>query len=178
MKLKKYQIILIDPPWPIKLISRRVRPYQLDMPYNTMTIKQIKELSVNKLANTNGCHLFLWTTHKYLPYCFDICDLWGFKYNCLLTWDKGKGFTPMGFMWSTEFCVYAQLKNKWIKHNRVGMKTLIREKPREHSAKPRYMHSFIEQACGDLPRVELFSRTVVPGWDRWGDETISNVDFI
>jgi len=34
---KKYQIIYADPPWNIKLISRKVRPTQLDMPYKTMS---------------------------------------------------------------------------------------------------------------------------------------------
>jgi N6-adenosine-specific RNA methylase IME4 len=169
---------LIDPPWPIKLISRKARPYQLDMPYKTMTVEEIKNLPIQKLVDPIGCHLFLWTTHKFLPAAFVICNKWGFKYHCLITWDKEKGFTPYSFQWSTEFCLYAQLSGKWLRPKRIGMKALIREKQKEHSAKPRYMHSFIEEYAGDLPRAELFSRTVVKGWDRWGDETISNIDFI
>jgi len=26
------------------------------------------------------------------------------------------------------------------------------------------------QLCGDLPRIELFSRTKTKGWDVWGNE--------
>jgi hypothetical protein len=43
---KKYQIIYADPPWPIKLISRKVRPKQLDMPYKIMTYDDIRKLPV------------------------------------------------------------------------------------------------------------------------------------
>jgi len=42
--MKKYQIIYADPPWPIKIISRHVRPKQLDMPYERMTYEEICDL--------------------------------------------------------------------------------------------------------------------------------------
>ena len=49
---KKYQIIYADPPWPIKLMSRTVRPQQLVMPYNVLTANDIKYLPVNTIADT------------------------------------------------------------------------------------------------------------------------------
>jgi len=167
---KKYQIILADPPWNIQIISHKVRPKQLDMPYSRMSLEQIKQMPIQDIVSEKGCHLFLWTTHKYLPKAFEVLNSWHFKYHCTLVWDKTYGFTPFSFMWSTEFCLYAQIKKKWIRPNKIGIKTLIREKPIEHSRKPLSMMRLIESFCGDLPRIELFARERVEGWDAWGDE--------
>src|SRR4030042_5918806 len=87
----KYSCLVIDPPWPLPFIDRRERPLQVDIPYPTMTLDKIKELPIANFADTN-CHLYLWTTHKFLPYCFDIVKSWGFEYQCLMTWVKNVGF--------------------------------------------------------------------------------------
>lgn len=39
-----------------------------------------------------------------------------------------------------------------------------------HSEKPHVFRERIEQLCGDRPRIELFARTRVAGWDAWGAE--------
>lgn len=168
---KRYKVIYADPPWPMKFVPRKVRPKQLDMPYRVMTIEDIKGLPVNGIANQDGCHLFLWATHKYLPIAFDVMASWGFKYNCCLTWDKGYGFTPFSFMWSTEFLLYGQLPNRWVRPIGVGRhKTMINHKPMGHSVKPDIVRDMIVNFIGDVPRVELFARKKVDGWDAWGDE--------
>lgn len=72
----KYQVIVIDPPWDIEKIIREERPNQ----NKTMSIDEIKQYPIENLADTD-CHLWLWTTHKYLPKAFDILGYWGFKYT-------------------------------------------------------------------------------------------------
>jgi N6-adenosine-specific RNA methylase IME4 len=174
----KYQIIYADPPWPMKLISRKVRPKQLNMPYSTMDIDAIKNMPIHQIIDKEHCHLFLWTTHKFLPKAFDVMDSWGFSYNCLLTWDKTYGFTPFSFMFSSEFMLYGQLKNKWVRPRGIGkFKTVFTEKPRKHSQKPEITKDIITGFCGDLPRIELFARQNTPGWDAWGNECISTPIF-
>jgi len=175
---KKYKIILADPPWPIQIISRKVRPKQKQMPYSTMTLEDIINLPIQKIIDPDECHLFLWTTQKFLPKAFKVMDAWGFKYNCTITWDKTYGLTPFSFMWSTEFCLYGQLKGKWKRPVGVGkFKTCFTEKPTRHSRKPRKMYEIIEGFCGDLPRIELFARYRRPGWDIWGNEVISDIEL-
>ena len=177
---KKYQIIYADCPWNIKIISRQVRPKQLDMPYKRMSYEEICKLPVKEICDDNQCHLFLWTTHKWLPKAFKVMEDWGFKYNCTLTWNKTYGFTPFSFMWSTEFLLYGQLKDKWKRPIGVGkFKTCFTEKPTEHSRKPSMVRNMIIGFCGDLPRIELFARPPkdllfedesYKGWDVWGNE--------
>ena len=40
----------------------------------------------------------------------------------------------------------------------------------EHSKKPAEIRERIVELCGELPRVELFARDKVKGWDSLGDE--------
>lgn len=41
---------------------------------------------------------------------------------------------------------------------------------RRHSQKPDEAREKIVELMGDLPRLELFARQTVPGWDCWGNE--------
>jgi len=175
----RYKTILADPPWPMSIIPRRVRPNQKNMPYSTMSVAGIASLRVDGVAVSdlaeNEAHLYLWTTHKYLPTAFDIMESWGFKYHCMITWDKTYGMTPLNFMFSTEFCLFGQRPGKFLKLKKLGEKTLIREKPMEHSRKPLSMYELIEKVSYP-PYLELFGRPHSPlfskrdEWDVWGDE--------
>jgi N6-adenosine-specific RNA methylase IME4 len=46
----------------------------------------------------------------------------------------------------------------------------ISEPKKEHSKKPRCVRSNIVKMCGDIPRIELFSRDKIEGWDCWGNQ--------
>ena len=63
--MKKYQIIVVDPPWNVKKLTHKARPKQTKMDYPTMTLAEIKALQIEKIADEN-CWLFLWTTQKFL----------------------------------------------------------------------------------------------------------------
>ena len=65
----------------------------------------------------------------------------------------------------------------WVKKNRKsggnfwGMGAYIVEAPVEqHSRKPAEVRERIVRLLGDVPRIELFARERVPGWDAWGNE--------
>jgi hypothetical protein len=59
-----HRTIVIDPPWPMEKVLREVRPNQIDFDYATM-IDEIKALK-EKLPAAEDCHLFMWTTQKFL----------------------------------------------------------------------------------------------------------------
>ncbi|GAF78269.1 unnamed protein product, partial [marine sediment metagenome] len=51
--MKGYDIIVVDPPWPIKKLTHKARPNQVSMDYKTMSIDEISNLPVGDLANNS-----------------------------------------------------------------------------------------------------------------------------
>lgn len=167
----KFNILYIDPPWDLKILSRQVRPNQTKLPYKTMTLDDIKNMPLNKIIADDFCHCFLWTTHKYIEEALEFIKFWGFKKNCVFNWDKLHGFCPMGFIWSNEFCVYGQLKGKWKQLNQLGIKTSFTAPRGKHSEKPEEMETIIKKACGsNIPKIEIFAREIKTGWYSIGNE--------
>lgn len=169
----KYRTIVIDPPWPVKKIQRDVRPHQnAHLDYPTMTIEEIESLPVGQLAYGEGCHLYLWVTQKYLPHGLQCVKLWGFRYQCLMTWVKPTGITPFSWMYNTEHVIFARMGN--LKLNRLGIK-LSFEAPvvkGTHSTKP---DAFFENvaAASPGPRLEMFARSEREEFEAWGNEVES-----
>lgn len=57
-----------------------------------------------------------------------------------------------------------------VKSNAVHQ--IIESPIEKHSKKPAITRDKIIELLGDLPRVELFARQTVDGWDAWGNEII------
>lgn len=163
----KYRTIVIDPPWPIEKILREVRPNQLDLDYSTMTLEEIEALPVPELAYEDSCHIYLWTTHKYLPRAFEVLDAWGANYECLLTWVKNVGITPFSWMYSTEHCLFARIGN--LPLLKLGKRLDFQAKVREHSRKPDEFYNLVKEVSPE-PRIDMFSREKREGFAQYGNE--------
>jgi len=163
-----YRCIVIDPPWPMRKILRDTVPKQDVFPYKTMTLDAIKDIDIASLADPDGCHVYLWTTQKFLPNSFDIMQEWGVNYQCLMTWTKPTGFTPFSWMYNTEHVLFGTIGNLAVQ--RKGLKIGFDAPVVGHSVKPQVFFDRVEQASPE-PRLEMFARTKRDGWDSWGDET-------
>ena len=179
--MKKYKTIVADPPWKYGKWGKASVPNyeghipkESDIPYDTMSVEEIKALNVASLADEN-CELYLWTTQKYLPDAFEVLKAWGFKYCQTLTWCKkpraglGGKFTP-----TTEFLIYAR-NGKMSKSKRILTTWFEVKRPHNaHSKKPEFFQDLIE-TISDAPRLELFARRERENWDVWGNEVESSV---
>ena len=165
---KKYNIIYADPPWKYSTnVSKK---------YLCLPIKDIQAFPIQQIADDN-CALFLWSVYAILPECIETLKKWGFRYvTVAFTWIKtnkkdGNPFMGMG-NWTranAEVCllgVKGHLSRKSKKVRQVVLSPL-----REHSRKPDEIRENIVELLGDLPRIELFARQTVKGWDCWGNET-------
>ena len=47
---------------------------------------------------------------------------------------------------------------------------MLIEPKEEHSKKPNIVRDKIVELCGDIPRIELFAREKIDGWDCYGNE--------
>lgn len=171
----KYQVIYADPPWAYRVWSKKGNGRSAESHYPTMSIEEIADLPVKKLADEN-CALFLWVTFPLLKEIWKVIDAWGFTYKSVaFVWIKQNKkadslFWGMGY-WTranAEICILATKGSPKRYSKRVHQ--VIVSHIEEHSKKPEEARRRIEQLMGDVPRIELFARRETPGWDVWGNE--------
>lgn len=186
----KYSIIYADPPWSYNsrmALGRGASRSSAEDYYSTMTLEQICAMQgvINDIA-AKDCILFLWVT---MPKLFDaqcVISDWGFTYK------------TVAFVWVKRNKIYNEKRaelhggiddfmgqGRWTRQNaelcllctkgspkRISAKVrqIVYSPIREHSRKPDEVRDRIVDLCGDVPRIELFARQQVDGWDCWGDE--------
>jgi len=178
--MKKYQIILSDPPWSYRNMGNIQATAAAQ--YSTMSNKDICALPVAKLADDN-CILFLWATFPKIQEALDVIRAWGFEYKTVgFTWVKtnpknGKPFFGVGWYTKSnaEVCLIG-VKGKAPKISN-SVSSIIIEPRGKHSRKPDEAKRRIVEFCGDVPRIELFAREKTLGWDSWGDEIKSDINL-
>ena len=172
---KKYNIIYADPAWTYKVWTAKGGHKSASAHYPTMNIEDIKKLPVKDITDDN-CVLFIWVTMPNLLEGIETIKSWGFKYKtCGFTWLKtykknGNPVCGLGY-WTrsnAELCLLAT-KGKPKRIDKSVYQAVV-EPLREHSRKPDCVRERIVKLMGDLPRIELFARQKVDGWDNWGNE--------
>jgi len=175
---KKYNIIYADPAWKYSSDPNSKRGIWglANQHYKTMTIKDICDLPVSKIADKN-CMLFLWVTFPNLQNGLDVVKAWGFEYKTTaFVWIKNNKTTikpkKYGLGWYTRSnaeIVLLGKKGKFVRKS-ASVQQIITTSIQKHSKKPNEVRNRILQLCGDLPRIELFARQKIPKWDHWGND--------
>lgn len=173
----KYDLIVVDPPWPVNKVTRKARPNQVSMDYSTMKVEDIKNLKIESIASDDAL-CFLWTTQKFLFESKEILENWGFKYLLTMVWEKtyGKssGMPLFGFRWNGEFILVGYKKKPVLWPKQSLIPAVFQAENIKHSKKPDKFYSMIEH-LGDK-RIDIFAREKREGWDVWGNE-IDSVDI-
>lgn len=146
-----------------------------------MAISDIAALPVADLAAPN-CALFLWVTWPQLPAGLQVIDSWGFEYKTIaFTWIKttktGKLAWGMG-NWTranSEPCLLG-IKGR-LKKGRCRCPLCDYVTEESTPRKPDEVRERIVQLLGDVPKIELFARQKVSGWDCWGNEVERDIDI-
>jgi len=168
---KTYDVIVVDPPWQIKKISRKVRQKQTSMDYSTMPIDEIKALPISRLSKKSTL-VFMWTIQKYLFDAKDVLGSWGFNYLCMGVWEKtygrSNGMPLYGFRWNAEFIAIGYKNKPELWPKKKLMPLCFQAENVRHSQKPDKFYEMVE-GFGET-RIDLFARQKRQGWDSWGDE--------
>lgn len=130
---------------------------------------------VKNITHYDGAHLYLWVTNNYLLDGLKVVEEWGFKYITMITWMKERMGLGQYFRGITEHCIFARTPKKILPYKkredgkRATETTGFNAPKTTHSRKPEEMRRRIE-SISHAPRIELFARNVVDGWDCWGNE--------
>lgn len=176
-------LILSDPPWTFERWSDDSEKSTVRAPqdhYPTMSLEEMKALPVCELAAPD-CVLIMWTTGPHLAQALELIPAWGFSYKTLgFSWMKADVSTMDMFggpidadmgcgFWTRSNAELALLATRGHpKRIDAGVRMGIIEPAREHSRKPDIQYERLERLIGDVPKVELFSRTSRAGWQSWG----------
>lgn len=178
---KKYNIIYCDPPWVFsskelqRYGGKRFRP--LTDVYNTEETSVMKNWDIGRIADKD-CVVFMWTTDAHICEAIELMKAWGFKYvTVAFIWAKmskhGKQLANLG-AWTMKNCELVLLgtKGNMLKYKKQNnIQQLVYAERTKHSKKPNEVRERIVKLFGDsLPKIELFAREYVEGWDCWGDE--------
>lgn len=194
---KKYNIIVCDAPWSFQTYSEKGKEKKsAENHYTCMDINDIYNLNVQSIT-ADDCVLFMWVTNPMLKQGLKAIESWGFEYKTVgFNWVKrnkkaDSWFFGLGY-WTrqnSEMCLIATKGNP--KRLSKGVSQVIEtdnpfelfdtetitERVMRHSQKPVIVMDKIVELMGDLPRVELFARNTLPGWDSVGYE-IDGQDII
>lgn len=166
-----FDVIVVDPPWPMEKIEREERPNQAEFDYPVMDLLEIEDY-VGQQIKTHAfaaCHFFVWTTHKFLPATFRLLEAWNIKYICTMVWHKPGGFQPFGLpQYNCEFVLYARQGSAQFTDTKAF--PVCFEAPRaQHSAKPEEFYAIIRRVTAGR-RLDMFSRRAIDGFEGWGKE--------
>jgi len=175
MTIRKYNIILADPPW-----SMNGGVYNPSYP--TMGVSDICTLPIRGMAD-NNCALFLWVLNSRLDEGLTVMKSWGFDFKTVaFCWVKTSQKTGMPncrvgsfTLGGIELCLLG-LKGK-LKRETLNVRQVLLQPRQRHSQKPNKIRNDIVKLYGDLPRIELFAREKVEGWDCWGNEVESDIEL-
>lgn len=166
----RYEVIVIDPPWDMQKIERDVRPNQTWFDYPPMSEDELSAFDVASMA-ADDCHLFCWTTQKFMPVALRLVDAWGFRYVLQFVWHKPGGFQPFGLpQYNCEFALYAR-KGAPRFSTTKDFNTCFEAPRREHSRKPDFFYDMVRRVTDSRSRIDVFSREAREGFDQFGNET-------
>lgn len=178
---RDYQVVLADPPW--AYWGDPDKPQAAGKHYPMMSTEEICALPVREHMAKRAV-LCLWATGPKLPEAVEVMRAWGLHYRGVAyVWVKtrgdgtvisGQGTRPTLVKPTTEFV----LAGTTVRTGRPlpllteaqGQVVLAPRPGGRHSAKPPEVRRRIVELLGDVPRVELFARERVDGWDAWGNE--------
>uniref|UniRef100_A0A8C2TAB9 Methyltransferase 4, N6-adenosine n=1 Tax=Coturnix japonica TaxID=93934 RepID=A0A8C2TAB9_COTJA len=185
---KKYDVIVIDPPWENKSVKRSNR-------YSYLSSWQIKQIPISALAAPD-CLVVTWVTNKQKHLRFvkdELYPHWSVKTLAEWHWVKitryGEFVLPLDSVHKKPYevlilgRVQGNIKEALRKSEDVlpvpEHKLIVSIPCSLHSHKPPLAAVLAEFIKPDVECLELFARNLQPGWTSWGNEVLKfqHIDY-
>lgn len=180
---KKYKIIYADPAWVYK-DKANAGKRGAEHKYTCTPTEEMGKLLDNLPIDKDAVCL-MWVTYPQLEEGLKLMKLWKFEFKTVaFTWVKQNKKSDSFFMGMGRYTrgnpeiVLLGTRGKSVPRVNARIRNLQIHKIGNHSQKPNEIREEIVNLFGDLPRIELFSREKVNGWDCWGNEVESDVQLI
>ena len=177
----KYDIVYMDPPW--SYYGDQNKMGAAGKHYSLMRDDDLMAMPVkNLLRDQKRGAFFIWATCPRLNFAIDAIRAWGLFYRGVaFNWVKtrrdgqvvgAQGVPPTSTKPTSELCLLATPQRKGRPFPLLSAKVpqVVLAPRGRHSEKPACVRDMIVELYGNRPRIELFARQTVDGWDCWGDE--------
>ena len=169
-----YKLIYVDAPWTYDDPNSNGKRGACHK-YSVMSLASLKALPVAQIADRDAL-LAMWWVSPMPQEALDLVSAWGFtlKNMCGFTWHKlsktGKKdhFGTGRYTRSNTENVLIATKGKPVIICKA-VRGIVTAPVGKHSAKPAEVRRRLELLMGDVPRVELFAREKIAGWDAIGN---------
>ena len=170
-----YPTVVVDPPWPIHIGQYRTFRGELSErsePYEMMSLDEIAALPIGDILEPDA-NVFLWTIQRYMPVAFNILAGWGLRYRFTMVWHKNRGSQfHNGPSSNIEFVIVGG-KGRSLWQDTCDFPMVFTADTGEHSVKPELFYSLLRRVTRS-PRLDMFNRRGIAGFDRWGLEAPIN----
>jgi N6-adenosine-specific RNA methylase IME4 len=167
----KYRTIYVDPPWPYRHHVRGRQAIEEVYAGGTMAEVELAGFPVHSLGSPEGFVVFCWAPwpkiRDGLPQ--RILKAWKLKWVSEIVWDKVSMGPGTWTRKQTEVLLVALPKGLLRPLVRNVRDHIQERRRRPHSTKPDAAYRVIERLAPG-PRIELFARRHIAGWDCYGNE--------
>ncbi|KAG7392739.1 Methyltransferase-like protein 4 [Phytophthora pseudosyringae] len=180
LELGKHKLIMMDPPWQNKSVSRGKR-------YDMFDHTELRKIDIPHIADPEECILAVWVTNRprYMTYLREqALPSWGFTFHACWYWLKlsknGELVTPLDstHRLPVETLVVAyrakdHKRDKLLRQRLGEQMRIVLSIPLRHSWKPPPECFFDEDVIpGTARKAELFARELRPHWTSIGNEVL------
>lgn len=181
--MKKYRVILADPPWQYTTVGATSPSRRTENHYNTMSRVDLLQMPIADIS-VDRAVLFMWACWPLIDEALELIKAWGFTYKTLAwEWIKmnpnnmGIAIGMGNYTKSNpEPCLLA-FRGDPIPVAVHDVTSVIMSPLQEHSRKPEVQYNRIEALYPQGPYLELFARRRREGWDVFGNEVEGSINL-
>lgn len=184
---KRYGVILADPPWEFSVYSEAGKDRAAENHYPVMTDDAILDGLARQIdaAAHDDAVLVLWSTRAKLAVALDLIKRAGFTYRSEGAWRKvsqgGKLKLGTGYWFIDAHEPFLVATRGDVVSPAPGtqLPSVVDAVRGRHSAKPPFVHEWVERCWPDESKLEMFARAGRKGWDATGYEApaLSDGDY-